>query len=74
MEDGIFKADHITIGDGCTIGAGAFVHYGVTIGDHAVITDRRVPHEGRAGCAAHPVERQPGPTVVDPCAVHVPGT
>ncbi|HEY0813613.1 MAG TPA: Pls/PosA family non-ribosomal peptide synthetase [Pseudonocardia sp.] len=37
MEDGIFKADDITIGHGCTVGTGAFIHYGVTIGDHAVI-------------------------------------
>jgi acetyltransferase-like isoleucine patch superfamily enzyme len=29
---------HITIGDGCTIGTGAFVNYGVTImGDGAVL-------------------------------------
>ena len=35
MEDGIFKSDHITVGAGCTLAAGAFVHYGVTIGDGA---------------------------------------
>ena len=38
MEDGIFKADHITVGNNCTIGIGAFIHYGATIGDHAVVT------------------------------------
>ena len=32
MEDGIFKADHTVLEDGCTIGTGALVHYGVTIG------------------------------------------
>ena len=37
MEDGIFKADHITIGSNCTIGIRAFVHYGVAIGDGAVV-------------------------------------
>ncbi len=37
MEDGIFKADHITIGRGCTVGTGAFIHYGVTMGDDGVI-------------------------------------
>ena len=33
LEDGTFKSDRITIGDGCTIGTGAFVHYATTI-DH----------------------------------------
>jgi non-ribosomal peptide synthetase-like protein len=35
QEDFAFKADHIEIGSGCTLGVGAFVHYGVTIGDGA---------------------------------------
>lgn len=38
QEDGAFKSDRITIGDGCTVGVGAWVHYGVTIGDDAVLT------------------------------------
>ena len=37
QEDGTFKSDHITIGAGCTLGVGAFVHYGVTMGDGAVL-------------------------------------
>jgi non-ribosomal peptide synthetase-like protein len=37
QEDGTFKSDHITIGTGCTLGVGAFVHYGTTIGDGAVL-------------------------------------
>nr|WP_225954862.1 Pls/PosA family non-ribosomal peptide synthetase [Kibdelosporangium phytohabitans] len=37
LEDGTFKSDHTTIGDGCTIGTGAFVHYGVTMGTGAVL-------------------------------------
>jgi non-ribosomal peptide synthetase-like protein len=37
MEDGIFKSDYITIGDGCTLGPGAFVHYGTTMGDDSVL-------------------------------------
>jgi non-ribosomal peptide synthetase-like protein len=37
LEDGTFKSDHITIGTGCTIGINAFVHYGVTMGDGAVL-------------------------------------
>ncbi len=33
QEDGTFKSDRSTIGAGCTIGVGAVVHYGVTMGD-----------------------------------------
>jgi non-ribosomal peptide synthetase-like protein len=37
QEDGAFKSDRVTIGSGCTLGVGAFVHYGTTIGDNAVL-------------------------------------
>ena len=37
QEDYAFKSDNITIGSGCTIGVGAMVHYGVTMGDGAVL-------------------------------------
>jgi len=37
QEDYAFKNDHITVGSGCTIGVGALVHYGVTMGDGAVL-------------------------------------
>jgi non-ribosomal peptide synthetase-like protein len=37
QEDGTYKSGPITIGACCTIGVGAFVHYGVTIGDGAVL-------------------------------------
>jgi non-ribosomal peptide synthetase-like protein len=37
QEDGAFKSDHTSIGAGTTLGVGAFVHYGVTIGDGVVI-------------------------------------
>ncbi|MFF4322903.1 Pls/PosA family non-ribosomal peptide synthetase [Streptomyces sp. NPDC001568] len=37
QEDGAFKSDRTTIGSGCTLGVGAFVHYGVTLGDGAVL-------------------------------------
>ncbi len=37
MEDSIFKSDRTTIGAGCTIGNYALVHYGVTMGDGAVL-------------------------------------
>ena len=37
QEDGAFKSDRITIGAGCTLGVGALVHYGVTMGDGSVL-------------------------------------
>ena len=37
LEEGVFKSDYIRIGNGCSIGCGAFVHYGVTMGDHVVL-------------------------------------
>jgi non-ribosomal peptide synthetase-like protein len=37
LEDGLFKSGYTRIGAGCTIGTNAFVHYGVTMGDAAVL-------------------------------------
>ena len=37
MEDGTFKCDRTTVGVGCTIGVGAFVLYGVTMGDGSAL-------------------------------------
>ncbi|PFG57325.1 non-ribosomal peptide synthetase-like protein [Amycolatopsis sulphurea] len=37
QEDGGFKMDRITIGHGCTVGVGAWVHYGVTMGPGSVL-------------------------------------
>jgi non-ribosomal peptide synthetase-like protein len=37
LEDGAFKSGYITVGARCTIGTGAFVHYGVNLGDGAVL-------------------------------------
>lgn len=37
LEEGVFKSDRIVIGDGCTLGAAALVHYGVEMGDQVVI-------------------------------------
>jgi non-ribosomal peptide synthetase-like protein len=37
QEDGTFKSDTSTLGAGCTLGVGAHVHYGVTMGDGAVL-------------------------------------
>jgi non-ribosomal peptide synthetase-like protein len=37
QEDGTYKSGRTTIGAGCTIGIGAFIHYGVTMGDGSVL-------------------------------------
>jgi non-ribosomal peptide synthetase-like protein len=37
QEDGTFKSEHIGIGAGCTLQVGALVHYGVAMGDGAVL-------------------------------------
>jgi non-ribosomal peptide synthetase-like protein len=37
LEDGTFKSDRVAIGPGCTLGIKAFVHYGVNIGEGAVL-------------------------------------
>ncbi len=37
QEDGTYKSGPMTIGAGCTIGVGAFVHYDVTMEDGAVL-------------------------------------
>jgi non-ribosomal peptide synthetase-like protein len=37
QEDGTYKSGPTTLGAGCTIGVGAFVHYGVTMGDGSVL-------------------------------------
>ncbi|MFI8992737.1 Pls/PosA family non-ribosomal peptide synthetase [Streptomyces sp. NPDC053542] len=33
QEDGTFKSDYSTLGNGCTLGTGTLVHYGTTLGD-----------------------------------------
>ncbi len=37
LEEGVFKTDRIKIGNGCTIGPSAFVHYGVRMGDNVLL-------------------------------------
>jgi len=37
LEEGVFKSDYIRIGSGCTLGVGAFIHYGITMGDNAAL-------------------------------------
>jgi non-ribosomal peptide synthetase-like protein len=56
MEDGIFKADYTVLEDGCTLGANALVHYGVTMGqgaqlqpDSFLMKGEKVPPHARWG-------------------------
>jgi non-ribosomal peptide synthetase-like protein len=37
LEEGVFKSDRIVIGNGSSIGTGALVHYGVTVGDNVTL-------------------------------------
>lgn len=37
QEDGTYKSGSATLGAGCTLGVGAFVHYDVTMGDGSVL-------------------------------------
>src|SRR5204863_2297657 len=37
QEDGTYKSGRSTVGAGCTLGVGAFVHYGVTMGDGSTL-------------------------------------
>ncbi|MFJ4970619.1 Pls/PosA family non-ribosomal peptide synthetase [Streptomyces sp. NPDC088755] len=68
QEDGTFKSDRTTIGSRCTLGVGAFVHYGVTVGDGAqlapdsfLMKGEVVPDHARwGGNPARPME--PGDT------------
>ncbi|MDH3680152.1 MAG: peptide synthetase, partial [Acidimicrobiia bacterium] len=38
QEDGGFKSNRTAIGPGCTLGVGAFVHYGVSMGADSVLS------------------------------------
>jgi non-ribosomal peptide synthetase-like protein len=37
QEDGAFKSNRSAIGSRCTLGVGAFIHYGVSMGDGAIL-------------------------------------
>ena len=37
LEEGVFKSDYVKVGNGSTLGPGAFVHYGVTMGENVVL-------------------------------------
>jgi non-ribosomal peptide synthetase-like protein len=72
QEDGGFKSDHITIGSGVTVGIGAWVHYGVTMGDHSEIAPdsflmkgEEVPAGARwGGNPAGEIHQEPPPAAV----------
>ncbi|MEW2492902.1 Pls/PosA family non-ribosomal peptide synthetase [Streptomyces nodosus] len=73
QEDGTFKSDHSTLGDGCTLGVAAHVHYGVTLGGGAVLAPdsflmkgEEVPPSARWGgnpAAELPDMPEPSPSV-----------
>jgi non-ribosomal peptide synthetase-like protein len=65
QEDGAFKSDYITLGSDCTVGVGAVVHYGVTMGDGSVLDADAFLMKGeqvppRTFWAGNPAEEVPG--------------
>jgi acetyltransferase-like isoleucine patch superfamily enzyme len=65
QEEGVFTSDRTTIGAGCTIGINAFIHYGVTMSDGAVLDadaflmkgEQIAPHTRWQGNPAHEIAR-----------------
>ena len=37
LEEGVFKSDYIRVGEAASLGVGAFVHYGVTMGAYVIV-------------------------------------
>jgi carbonic anhydrase/acetyltransferase-like protein (isoleucine patch superfamily) len=37
LEDGFFKSDRIVVGERCTVGVKAYVHYGSTMSDDSIL-------------------------------------
>ncbi|MEU2428530.1 Pls/PosA family non-ribosomal peptide synthetase [Streptomyces sp. NPDC007861] len=68
QEDGAFKSDRSTLAARCTLGVGAFVHYGVSIGEGAqlacdsfLMKGEEIPEGARwGGNPARPVPLQAG--------------
>ena len=79
LENGTFKSDHTTLCAGCTIGTYSFVHYGVTIGEGAVLDadaflmkgTEVAPHTRWRGNPAHEIHEA---VAVRPHALPVPVT
>jgi non-ribosomal peptide synthetase-like protein len=75
QEDYAFKSDVIVIGSRCTIGVGATVHYGVTVGDDVVLApesflmkgEEVLPHTRWGGNPARemPAIAPPAPVALD---------
>jgi non-ribosomal peptide synthetase-like protein len=87
LEDGTFKTDHTTLGDGVVLGVGAFVHYGVTMGKGSMLeadgflmkgeeTTPFTPWSGNPATETGPVTRpltEPAALpAVEPAAVPIP--
>ncbi len=70
QEEGVFTSDHTTIGAGATVGINAFIHYGVTMGDGAVLEadsflmkgEQMAPHARWGGNPAHEIRDGTVPT------------
>jgi non-ribosomal peptide synthetase-like protein len=59
MEDGIFKSDYTVVEDGGTVGTGALVHYGVTMGQGSQLLPDSFLVKG-IGPRSRALGRQPG--------------
>lgn len=65
LEEGVFKSDYIRLGNRCSVGPGALVHYGVSTGDDVVLDadsflmkgEILEPHTGWCGNPARLVRR-----------------
>ncbi|WP_433505495.1 Pls/PosA family non-ribosomal peptide synthetase [Pseudonocardia halophobica] len=68
QEDGAFKSDHIAIGSGVTLGIGAFIHYGVTIGDAVEIAPDSFVMKGEEIPAGSRWGGNPAHELVEPLA------
>ncbi|MFI2303580.1 Pls/PosA family non-ribosomal peptide synthetase [Actinacidiphila glaucinigra] len=71
QEDGTFKSDHSALGAGCTVGVGALVHYGVTMGDGTVLAPDSFLMKGEempqgAHWAGNPAREMPDELPVPP--------
>ena len=60
LEEGVFKSDYVRMGNGCSIGPGAFVHYGVTMGDRVVLDADSFLMKGETLDTHTRLARQPG--------------
>ncbi len=67
QEDGAFKSDRSAIGARVTLGVGAFVHYGVEIGDHVELGPDTFVMKGEE---VPPASRWCGNPALDERAVH----